>query len=247
MRQIIVLFLLITNLISFKSQGQTVIYSNKVEKDIFQIELYSDQTIQHQNLEKAVYWSLPSALFRFGLSDRIELQLVTPFTLEQIYNNNNIETNHYMNSTQVGVLINLIKQQNAIPEISFTYRSIIPFKENTVETISHLVSLNFSNKIYQDFNVNYNLKYKIIPETSDIKQVVINLGYNISSKSQLFIESSAELISDEIASNFITGGLSHTLRKNLYLNLYYGNCLKQNTSLAGGILTWRFNTKKVNS
>lgn len=245
MRKLTLFFLIISNMISLKSHGQTVTYSNKVEKDIFQIELYSDQTTQYQNLEKSVYWSLPSVLFRYGLSDKIELQLVTPFTLEQVYNSNNTLTSHYMNMMQVGVLVNLLKQNNSLPEISFTYRSIIPFEENTIEKTSHILSLNLSNKMFKRFNLNYNFKYKILPKSNDVKQVIVNLGYNISNKLQLFAESSAELMSKKMISNFIIGGLSYTLMENLYLNIYYGNCLKQNTSLVGGILTWRLDTKNL--
>ena len=48
-------------------------YSNIVKKDILQLELASFQTIQKDDLEKSTSWSLPSDLFRYGLSERIEL------------------------------------------------------------------------------------------------------------------------------------------------------------------------------
>ena len=116
-----------------KVNSQTIIYSNIVKKDIFQIELASFQTIQKDDLEKTTSWSLPSALFRYGLSERVELQLVTPFNNQSSYYNDKlISSNFHIKKMQLGVVVNLFKRNKIIPETSFTYRSVVPFNENEV-------------------------------------------------------------------------------------------------------------------
>jgi len=246
MKRLVVNLAVLAIAFCLKSNAQTIIYSNKVEKDILQIELYSDQTVNRSASNKTVNWSLPSALFRYGLSERIELQLVTPFILEQIHTDNAIHTKHFMNKMQVGAIVNIFKRNKWIPETSFTYRSIVPFEsEETVEKISHLVSLNLSNKLSEKLLLNYNFRYKINPQTENSEQFAANLGYDVSKKFQVFAETSFDIISSTVQSNLLVGGLAYTLMKDLFLNLYYGNCLKQQTTLIGGIVTWRFNTKNL--
>jgi hypothetical protein len=246
MNKLVVYLAVLAIAFCLKSNAQTVIYSNKVEKDILQIELYSDQTVSRNNLSKTVNWSLPSALLRYGLSDRVELQVVTPFTLEQIHMDNTIYSKHYMNKVQIGAIINIVKRNKWIPETSFTYRSIVPFEsDETVEKISHLVSLNLSNRLSEKLLLNYNFRYKINPQTTNSEQFVANLGYAVNKKFQVFAETSIHIISSTVQSNLFVGGLAYTLMKDLFLNLYYGNCLKQQTKLIGGIVTWRFNTKSL--
>jgi len=224
--------------------AQTVIYSNIVKKDIFQIELASFQTIQKDDLEKTTSWSLPSALFRYGLNKRVELQLVTPFNNEALYSNNDlVSSNFHIKKVQLGVVVNLLERNKFIPETSFTYRSIVPFNETeALNKTAHLFSLNLSNKLSNKFILNYNFRYKIHSDKSTATQYVSNLGYSINNKLQFFVENNGEISQRDLTSNYLIGGLSYVVLDNLFFNMHYGKCLKQETIMVGGILTWRFKT-----
>jgi len=224
--------------------AQTVIYSNIVKKDIFQIELASFQTIQKDDLEKTTSWSLPSALFRYGLNKRVELQLVTPFNNEALYSNNDlVSSNFHIKKVQLGVVANLLERNKFIPETSFTYRSIVPFNETeALNKTAHLFSLNLSNKLSNKFILNYNFRYKILSDKSTATQYVSNLGYSINNKLQFFVENNGEISQRDLTSNYLIGGLSYVVLDNLFFNMHYGKCLKQETIMVGGILTWRFKT-----
>jgi len=224
--------------------AQTVIYSNIVKKDIFQVELASFQTIQKDDLAKSTSWSLPSALFRYGLNEKVELQIVTPFNSQSSYYDEElISSNFHIKKVQLGVVVNLLKRKKIIPETSFTYRSIIPFKENEIiKRTAHLFSMNMSNKLSQKIILNYNFRYFIGSDKSKSTQYVSNLGYNLSNKFQLFVENNGIIEEKKLASNLIVGGLSYVVMDNLFINMHYGKCLKQDTVMVGGILTWRFKT-----
>jgi len=236
--------LLITSLFFLKTNSQTIIYSNIVNKDIFQVELASFQTIQKNELEKSTSWSLPSALFRYGFNERIELQMVTPFNSEfSYYNNELISSNFHIKKVQLGAVVNILERNKIIPETSFTYRSIVPFNENDIiKRTAHLFSINMSNKLSKKIILNYNFRYFIGSDKSKSTQYVSNLGYNLTNKFQLFIENNGVIAEKELTSNLVVGGLSYVLSNNLFINMHYGKCLKRDTLMVGGILTWRFKT-----
>lgn len=244
MKAKIISFILFIVIFTVEVNSQTVMYSNIVDKDIFQLELASFQTTQKNDLETSTSWSLPSALFRYGLNERVELQMVTPFNNQSSYYNSDlVSSNFHIKKVQLGIVLNLLERNKIIPETSLTYRSIIPFnKTNVVDRTAHLFSLNLSNKLSNNFNLNYNFRYLIHSNKSTSKQYVSNFGYSLNKKLQVFVENNGEFSKNELVSSFIIGGLSYVVMDNLFLNLHYGKCVKQETVMVGGILTWRFKT-----
>ena len=102
--------------------------------------------------------------------------------------------------------------------------------------------MNMSNKLSQKLVLSYNFRYFIGSDKSTSTQYVSNLGYNLTNKFQLFVENNGVISGKELASNLIVGGLSYVLMDDLFINMHYGKCLKQDTITVGGIITWRFKT-----
>ena len=76
--------------ISIKLLGQTVEPAKGIEKNLFQIELETTYSEQSKNNETIRSFSIPSTLFRFGLTEKIELQLNTPIIKEELYENDHL-------------------------------------------------------------------------------------------------------------------------------------------------------------
>lgn len=225
--------------------AQTAEGSSTIAKNILQIELESVYTIQKENNETIKSWSIPSALFRYGLLNGLELQLNTPIIKEELWEKDHlIHSLNKFDDIQVGLSVNLWKQQKLLPEASLMLRAILPTDSNfKIDKIGNIVSLNLSNLLSEQLVLTYNLGYAVEIDNSKSAFYITNLTYEASSKYHFFMETFGDFANNEFSSINIVTGLGYNFNEQLSFDLSMANGLNHNLFYIGGILTYALQTK----
>lgn len=239
----IIYALLIFFAIQHDIQSQTVEPSAAVNKNVLQIELESLYTIQKEASEKMKSWSIPNALFRFGIFNSVELQLNIPIVKEQLWNNDHlVQSLNKFEDFQVGFSLNLWKEENWLPEASLMVRAILPTDKNY--NLGKIVSLNLSNKISRNLTFNYNIGH--VQETDNALSCfyIVNLTYQTTSKFHFFLENFGDLHNEALMPHNLNIGGGYHINDKLILDISASKGLNTNIFYVGGILTWIIKTKK---
>lgn len=226
--------------------AQTAEASSTINKNVFQIEIESVYSIQKENSEKMKSWSIPSALFRFGIADGVEFQLNTPIIKEELWENDHlIHSLNKFDDIQIGVSLNLWKQQKTLPEASFMARAILPTDSNfKIDKIGSLISLNLSNKLSEKFLFTYNIGYAVETDNSKSAFYITNLSFEASSKYHFYMETFGDFANKDFNSVNIGTGVGYNFNEKLTLDLSMANGINHSLFYVGGIITYAVNTKK---
>lgn len=226
--------------------AQIVEPSSGVSKQVFQIEMEIQYAVQKENIKKQVAWSLPSALFRYGLFDGFELQLNAPLIKEELYENDHLvhEKLNKFADLQIGSSVNLWPQNKIVPQAAIMARAIIPVNNDEEFTcLGTLVSLNFSNILTDKVSFNYNIGYVHGTDNSNAGYYILNLSYNLNSKVHFFIENFSDFDNSVLSQNLNMGG-GYNFNGNLSLDCSVANGLNHNLFYTSLLFTWVINTKK---
>jgi len=231
--------------VSLTIYSQTVESSAVVDKFNLQIELESLYTKQKEGLETMKSWSIPSVLFRYGLFNGVEFQLNTPIIKEKLYENDHlIHSLHKFDDMQLGFSINLWKQQNILPEVSFMLRAILPISLKLQnEHIGKVISLNLSNSLNEKLSFNYNIGYVNETNNNSTYFYIANFNYNLNSKFHVFIEEFADFSNTQKTFHNISTGLGYIFNDRFSLDLSTAKGMNHNMFYVGGIFVYNFNLK----
>ena len=226
--------------------AQTVESSASISKNILQIELESLYTVQKEDLEKIESWSIPSALFRFGLLNGLELQLNTPIIKEQLWENDHlVHSLNKFDDIQVGASINLWKENKLLPQASLMVRAILPTDSKfEFKNTGEIMSLNLSNTLTKNISFNYNLGYAKETDGQSAGFYIANISFAATSKIHFFAENFGDFNHQKLISHNLNIGGGYNFSDYLSLDISIANGLNHNMFYAGGIITWAINTKK---
>ncbi|MDD4150035.1 MAG: transporter [Bacteroidales bacterium] len=213
--------------------------SSTVTKNSLQIEagvLYGNEA---KNTRTQIL--MPTTLFRFGLTDIIELRLG-----EQIeFNENKLNSSSYfgISDLELGTKIQIFKKQDVNIEIAFLSHLILPTGSDSI-TNNKFGAVNkfaFSHILNDNFSIGYNLGYNYFGfGKGDITYSTV-LGISFSDKLGFYIETYGEL-SDikDFKINFDTG-LTYLFKPNLQFDLSYGAGLNENLNYFALGFSWNIN------
>ena len=232
--------------VNYKNFSQTVEPSTAVTKNTLQIEIESLYAVQKENNVKLTSWSIPSALFRFGLFDGAEIQVNTPIIKEELWENDHlVHSLNKFDDIQVGFSINLWKEKNILPETSLMIRAILPTdSEFKISKLGKICSINFSNSITEKWSLNYNLGYAIETDNTKAGFYIANLSYNFSDKIHFFAENFGDFNNSKLISYNLNIGGGYNFSDNCAFDVSIANGINHNLFYVGGILTFIIDTKK---
>lgn len=227
--------------------AQTVEPSSAVSKNLLHIEIESLYDIQIENDIKIKSWSIPRAIFRYGLLNGFEIQLNTPIVKEQMWENDHIiHTLNKFDNIQFGFTIDLLKEKGIFPEVSLLTRFILPTEKNIqLKNTGQLIALNFSNSLSEKFSFNYNIGFIHETDHSNLGYYIANLSYELNSKIHFFIENYANFTNEQLHSQNISTGFGYNFNENVTLDYSIGSGIDHLHFYSGLLLTWEINTKKV--
>lgn len=229
-------FLLICLLLSFAIYAQTdPIQADRpdqtetpaiVPKGMFQVE--TGFTYQ-KNDENSTSNSLPSVLWKYGVSENFELRLITEFISEK----NPDEKSNGFSPILVGIKIKLCEEKGIIPKTSFIGHIGLPNVASSKyknDFIAPEFRFTMQHTLSDKFSLGYNLGFEwdgMTPESTFI--YTLTTGYSISKKLGCYAEVFGFTPEKDKAYHSLDGGFTYLINHNFMVDLSSGFGITDNT------------------
>ncbi len=195
-----------------------------VGENIFQIE---SGVLNEEDNSGEKKLSLPTNLFRYGVSEKIELRL----NLERLD-----EKNYGIGSIEIGSKINLNKNQNSLTKIAFLSHMILPKKKQNLG-LMNLISL--SHEQIDPLSIGYNLGYTHFFNQYGYLKYSLALGTSLSEKIGFFIETYGEIEKSEIPRSNFDSGFTYLVKDNLQIDISFGLGINNEMNFQSIGISWK--------
>ena len=164
----------------------------------------------------------PTILWRYGISNKIELRLLTEFISlkDEIIS----KKESGLTDLQLGAKFQLLKKQSAKTEIAFLSHIIVPTAKRalTLDEIGTINKLSIAHDIGDNFGLGYNIGYDYFGVGSGNFTYSLAFGLTISDKVNFYLEPYGVLVDfDRHESNF-DAGLTYLVNNKLQLDMSAG-------------------------
>ena len=192
---------------------------------------------------------LPTLLSKYGLSNRIELRLITTINQQRI----NIPATGKFNSTileqvEAGAKIGLFEEKNILPKTSLLFHFGIPGLATYTDKLLFNSRLSMQHTLTKNISLGYNLGVEF-DGTSDDPNFIYTFspGINIDEKWYAYVEAFGTL--QKQSEHNIDGGFAYFINDNFKMDISGGfgltsNAPKYYTSIGASI---RFNTTRTHA
>ena len=170
----------------------------------------------------------PTVLWRYGITDGIELRLLTEFS--SIKDKLTSVKASGLADLQVGTKIQILKKEDVKTEIAFLSHLIIPTAKNalTLDEIGSINKLSIGHDIGDVFGLGYNIGYDNYGFGSGNLTYSLALGLSISDKVSFYIEPYGALVELEYHESNFDAGFTYLVQDNLQLDVSAGTGLNHN-------------------
>ena len=221
---------------------------NLVPKKWLQFEAgFSSQENKKNNHE----YLTPTLLSKYGLSNRIELRLITSIiTNSQIYIPTGTVSKTGLEPVEIGAKISLWEEKKWIPKTSFLFHFAIPglaSKANNIDLIAPNFRFTLQNSIAKNFAIGYNIGAEWDGEDRRPAYIyTFSPGLNFADKWYGYIEAFGSIKKNEPSQHSIDGGLAYNVTNNFKIDISSGAGITKaapNWYIAIGV-SKRFNLNK---
>lgn len=187
-----------------------------VPKGHFQME----NGFQHTQSEKgASDLILPTSLSKFGISDRLEVRLITNLIYNRVADS--IATG--LEPIVVGMKVNLWKQKGLLPEFSLIAQAQLPkvaSKSLQTKHVAPEIQLLFENTITDDIEIGYNFDAQWDGiSTNPVYEYTFSPSYKFTDQLKGYIESFGYLPPNQHANHWVDGGFIFLINKNVQIDI----------------------------
>lgn len=167
----------------------------------------------------------PTILWRYGLTNGIELRLLTEFT--SVKDKLTDDTSSGITDLQLGTKIQILKKENVKTEIAILSHIIIPTAKDelSINEVGTINKLSVSHDIGETFGLGYNVGYDYYGIGSGNFTYSLALGLNISEKVGFYIEPFGALNELEDHESSFDAGFTYLAQDNLQLDISAGTGL----------------------
>ena len=162
---------------------------------------------------------LPTSLSKFGISNKIELRLIT----DLVYNRAADSSATGLEPIVLGVKVNLWKQKGLLPEFSVIAQAQLPklaSKNLQTKHIAPEIQLLFENTITDDIDVGYNIDaHWDGVSTNPEYEYTFSPSYKFTDKLKGYVESFGYLPPHQHADHWVDGGLIFLINKNVQIDI----------------------------
>jgi hypothetical protein len=165
----------------------------------------------------------PTTLFRYGISEGIEIRLLSQ--LESIKIQDQVAQG--ISDIEVGAKIQLFQKEESRFEVAFLSHLLVPTgSENlSLESFGTINKLAVSQEINETLGLGYNLGYNYFGRGSGMLTYSAVLGVGVNDKVAIYVEPYGELVDmEEFVLNFDTG-LTYLVKDNVQLDFSFGTGL----------------------
>ena len=183
----------------------------------------------------------PTNLFRYGITNNIELRLLTQFESQT---SNKIKISG-MSDIELGVKLKILKKENINNEISFLSNLIIPSASNDLSLNLFGISnrMIFSHTLSDKTGLGYNLGYDYFGNGKGNLTYTLAIGTSLTEKLSFFMEPYGELIEfNNLILNF-DSGFTYLIKRNLQLDCSYGSGINNKINFFSFGISWLIQKK----
>jgi len=187
-----------------------------VPKGHFQME----NGFQHTQSDRgASELMLPTSLSKFGISDRLELRLITNLIYNRVADSAAIG----LEPIVLGVKVNIWKEKGLLPEFSLIAQAQLPkvaSKNLQTKHVAPEIQLLFENTISDNISIGYNMDAEwdgisVNPEY----EYTISPSYKFTDQLKGYLESFGYFPFRQHADHWIDGGLIFLINKNVQIDI----------------------------
>jgi hypothetical protein len=180
---------------------------------------------------------LPSTLFRYGLTNAIELRILSQF--ESLKNNSQIYEG--ISDLEIGAKVQLFKKENVNTEIAFLSHLILPTGTNELsgDKFGTINKLAVSHEINEQMGFGYNVGYNYLGNGNGDLTYSMAIGIAINDKVGVYLETYGDIVEfQELLVNFDTG-LTYLVKDNLQLDFSFGTGINHTMNYISLGFSWK--------
>lgn len=168
---------------------------------------------------------VPTVLWRYGITDGIELRLLTEFA--SVKDKLTSQKASGLTDLQVGTKFQILKKEDIKTEIAFVSHLIIPTAKDelTLDGIGTINKLSIAHDIGETFGLGYNIGYDYYDFGSGNLTYSLAFGISLSENAGLYLEPYGALVEFENHEANFDAGFTYLLKDNLQLDLSAGTGL----------------------
>lgn len=187
----------------------------------FATTLPNGSVVFGEDLESFTY---NTSLFRFGLTDKIELRLIQEIGNTRI---GNFNSNTEVIPTLIGTKIHLLNQDGLKPQVAFLAHIGGPIFSNQNTGVQADFRFNFEHQLTDKLVLGYNVGGRLDNDLNDFTALyTLVFGYSVTPKLYAFAELYGFLEKDIEADHQIDFGIAYLVSPNFQLDFYTGTGLK---------------------
>lgn len=168
----------------------------------------------------------PHTLLRYGVSERIELRLLSNFSTFKEDNNFSTKTSTGLEPVELGFKFSLLEERKAIPATSLLFQTGIPFLASKNFKAVHLspkIRLLMENRITDNIELTYNAGAEWDGLNKEATWIYsFSPGIDIGRRWNAFVEVFGKLNKSEAAQHTIDGGIEYFVTKDFDLDICSG-------------------------
>lgn len=188
--------------------------------------------------------SYPSILWRYGVSKKIELRLLTQFEVRKTINSS--LKSRGVSDIQIGAKVQLFKKEDVNTEVAFLSHLILPTAKNelTNHNFGTINKLSISHSLSKKIGVGYNVGYDYFGTGSGNFTYSLAFGISLTHKIGFFTETYGEFTDFKSHLSSFDTGFTYLLRKNLQLDISYGTGINYKMNFFSTGFSWNIDVNK---
>lgn len=178
----------------------------------------------------------PTTLFRYGITDGMELRLVHQFETLKYRNNRTLG----MSDFEIGTKIELLKSEKRNTEMAFLTHFILPTgsKELSSERFGTVNKLSIAHEISDNLNLGYNVGYNYFGEGIGDLTYSAAFGIGVNDKVGVYVEPYGEVINFEKLAASFDAGFTYLANDNLQFDFSFGMGINHQMNYVSVGVSW---------
>lgn len=170
----------------------------------------------------------PSTLFRYGITNGIELRLVNQF--ESIKNKTANQKVNGISDLEIGTKFQIFKKEDVNTEVAFLSHLILPTgsKDVTIDNFGTINKLSISHAISETVGIGYNVGYDYFGTGKGNFTYSLALAIGLTTKWGIYLEPYGGIIEFKSHEANFDAGLTYLIQDNFQLDASFGTGLNHN-------------------
>lgn len=183
------------------------------------------------------YILAPTTLFRYGITDGIELRLLSQFESVKWQD----QVTQGISDLQIGAKIQVFKKEDVNAEIAFISHLIVPIgtPEISLGNFGTINKLAISHDLTENMNLGYNIGYDYLGTGRGDLIYSVALGVGVNDKLGIYVEPFGRVLDFvDFRLNF-DAGLAYLVKENLQFDFSFGTGINQRMNYISVGCCWK--------